>query len=43
MVPVTIAGDKLSDTKAVIDIGKGIGLPASIRETQKPLSKKVFR
>ncbi|XP_003382887.1 PREDICTED: circularly permutated Ras protein 1-like [Amphimedon queenslandica] len=42
MVPVTIAGDKLSDSKAVIDSGKEIPLPSTIRETQKALSKKIY-
>ena len=43
MVPVTIAGDKLSNSKAVIDIGKEIPLPSTVRETQKALSKKIYR
>lgn len=43
IVPVTIAGEKLSDSKVVIDVGKDIPLPASVRETQKALSKKIFR
>jgi hypothetical protein len=42
MNPVTIAGDKLSNTQAIIDVGREVVLPASIRETQKALSKKVF-
>ncbi|XP_019853243.1 PREDICTED: circularly permutated Ras protein 1 isoform X3 [Amphimedon queenslandica] len=42
MVPVTIAGDKLSNSKAVIDSGKEIPLPSTIRETQKALSKKIY-
>ena len=40
---MTIAGDKLNDTKALVDIGKEIPLPSTVRETQKALSKKVFR
>lgn len=43
MTPVTVAGDKLSDSKAIIDVGRAISLPATIRETQRALSKKVFR
>ena len=43
MVPVTMAGDKLSNSQTIVDTGREIPLPAAIRETQKALSKKVFR
>ena len=40
---MTLAGDKLSDSKAIVDTGKEAPLPAAVRDTHKALSKKIYR
>ena len=39
---VTVAGDKLWNSDAVVKVGGEVTLPAAVRETRSALSKKVF-
>ncbi len=38
-----MAGDKLNDSKAVVETGKAIPLPSPVRDTHKALSNKIYR
>ena len=40
---VVVTGDKLNNNDALVKVGTEAGLPASIKETQKSLSSKLFR
>jgi len=39
---VTVAGDKLWNSDAMVKVGGEVSLPAAVRETRSALSKKVF-
>ena len=39
---VTVAGDKLWSSDALVKIGEEVTLPAAVRETRGALSKRVF-
>ena len=39
---VTVAGDKLWSSDALVKIGEEVTLPAAVRETRSTLSKRVF-
>jgi len=39
---VTVAGDKLWNSDAMVKVGGEVALPAAVRETHSALSKKVF-
>lgn len=39
---VTVAGDKLWSSDALVKIGEEVTLPAAVRETRSALSKRVF-
>ena len=41
--PITMAGDKLNDSRAVVGVGEGVALPAPVRDTHKALSNKIYR
>ncbi len=41
--PITMAGDKLKDSRAVVGVGEGVALPAPIRDTHKALSNKIYK
>ena len=40
---VTMAGDKLYSTDALVKVGEEVPMPAPIKDTRKALSEKVFR
>ena len=40
---VVVTGDKLNNNDALVKVGTEASLPASIKETQKSLSSKLFR
>lgn len=40
---LTMAGDKLGDTDALVKVGDEVPMPAPIKDTHKALSEKVFR
>ena len=40
---LTMAGDKLSNTDALVKVGEEVPMPAAIKDTRKVLSEKVFR
>ena len=40
---LTMAGDKLSNTDALVKVGEEVPMPAPIKDTIKALSEKVFR
>lgn len=40
---LTMAGDKLGDTDALVKVGDEVPMPAPIKDTHKTLSEKVFR
>ena len=42
MQPITIAGDRLSDSESLVRKARELPLPAPVRETHKALTKKVF-
>ena len=39
---VTVAGDKLWSSDALVKIGEEVTLPADIKQTRSALSKRVF-
>lgn len=39
---VTVAGDKLWSSDALVKIGEEVTLPAAVKETRSALSKRVF-
>ena len=39
---VTLAGDKLWNSEAIVKVGGEVALPAAVSITNKDLSKKVF-
>ena len=41
--PLVVAGDHLDNVDYLVDTAKEIRLPAPIKNTQKALSRKVFR
>ena len=41
MTTVTIAGDKLSNSEALVQVAGELPMPAAVRDTHKPLAKKV--
>ena len=43
MQPVVVAGDHLENVDYIVDTAKEIRIPAPIKNTQKALSRKVFR
>ena len=40
---LTMAGDKLFNTDALVKVGEEVPMPAPIKDTRKALSEKVFR
>lgn len=40
---LTMAGDKLWNTDALVKVGEEVPMPAPIKDTHKALSEKVFR
>ena len=40
---LTMAGDKLWSTDALVKVGDEVPMPAPIKDTRKALSEKVFR
>ena len=40
---LTMAGDKLWSTDALVKVGEEVPMPAPIKDTRKALSEKVFR
>ena len=43
MIPVTVAGDKLKSTDALVKIAHDLPMPAAVRDTHRGLAKKLFR
>ena len=43
MAAVTVAGDKLKSSEALVKIASDLPMPAAVRDTHKALAKKLFR
>jgi hypothetical protein len=41
--PVTVAGSKLTNKDELVQIGKDLKMPVSVKDTRKQLGEHVFR